>query len=144
MRIQSAYTASKHAAMSLAESVKDYAVNYAPYIGVTAFCPEYVNTTIWDSEKRRPEKFQKPYDPFYATGDYQDYKANFEGRIKNQGYNPALSARVCSAPWRTRLYVHPHVHTHQMLRDRFARIEADLRKDEELDAEFKALEGYDD
>lgn len=73
MRIQSAYTASKHAAMSLAESVKDYAVNYAPYIGVTAFCPEYVNTTIWDSEKRRPEKFQKPYDPFYATSDYQDY-----------------------------------------------------------------------
>ena len=42
------------------------------------------------------------------------------------------------------LYVHPHVHTHQILRDRFARIEADLRKDEELDAEFKALEGYDD
>ena len=41
------------------------------------------------------------------------------------------------------LYVHPHVHTHQMLRDRFARIGADLR-DEELDAEFKALEGYDD
>ena len=31
-----------------------------------------------------------------------------------------------------------------MIRDRFARIEADLRKDEELDAEFKALEGYDD
>ena len=46
MRIQSAYTASKHAAMSLAESVKDYAVNYAPYIGVTAFCPEYVNTCL--------------------------------------------------------------------------------------------------
>lgn len=43
------------------------------------------------------------------------------------------------------LYVHPHVHTHQMLRDRFARIEArPCAKDEELDAEFKALEGYDD
>ena len=124
MRIQSAYTASKHAAMSLAESVKDYAVNYAPYIGVTAFCPEYVNTTIWDSEKRRPEKFQKPYDPFYATSDYQDYKANFEGRIKNQGYNPRfVGPRLFRAMEDEQLYVHPHVHTHQMLRDRFARIE---------------------
>lgn len=59
MRIQSAYTASKHAALSLAESVRDYADNFAPYIGVTAFCPEYINTEIWDSEKRRPERFQK-------------------------------------------------------------------------------------
>ena len=31
-----------------------------------------------------------------------------------------------------------------MIRDRFARIDADLRKDEELDAEFRAREGYDD
>ena len=145
MRIQSAYTASKHAALSLAESVKDYAVNYAPYIGVTAFCPEYVNTTIWDSEKRRPEKFQKPYDPFYATDDYQAYRTNCEGRIKNQGYNARfVGPRLFRAMEDEQLYVHPHVHTHQMLRDRFARIEADLRKDEELDAEFKALEGYDD
>ena len=112
---------------------------------MTAFCPEYVNTTIWDSEKRRPEKFQKPYDPFYATDDYQAYRTNFEGRIKNQGYNARfVGPRLFRAMEDEQLYVHPHVHTHQMLRDRFARIEADLRKDEELDAEFKALEGYDD
>ena len=130
MRLQSAHPAPKHPPV---------------YIGVTAFCPEYVNTTFWDSEKRRPEKFQKPYDPFYATSDYQDYKANFEGRIKNQGYNPRfVGPRLFRAMEDEQLYVHPHVHTHQMLRDRFARIEADLRKDEELDAEFKALEGYDD
>lgn len=145
MRIQSAYTASKHAALSLAESVKDYATNFAPYIGVTAFCPEYVNTTIWDSEKRRPEKYKKPYDPFYATEDYLTYKANFETRIKNQGFNPRfVGPRLFKAMEDNQLYVHPHLHTHQMLRDRFARIEADLRRDEELDAEFKALEGYDD
>lgn len=145
MRIQSAYTASKHAALSLAESVRDYADNFAPYIGVTAFCPEYINTEIWDSEKRRPERFKKPYDPFYATADYNEYRANFEKRIKNQGFNPRfVGPRLFRAMEDNQLYVHPHLHTHQMLRDRFARIEADLRKDEELDAEFKALEGYDD
>lgn len=145
MRIQSAYTASKHAALSLAESVRDYADNFAPYIGVTAFFPEYINTEIWDSEKRRPERFKKPYDPFYATADYNEYRANFEKRIKNQGFNPRfVGPRLFRAMEDNQLYVHPHLHTHQMLRDRFARIEADLRKDEELDAEFKALEGYDD
>jgi len=144
MRIQSAYTASKHAAMSLAESISDYASNYAPFIGVTAFCPEYVNTTIGDSEDRRPEKFKKPYDPFYATADYQEYKANFSSRIKEKGYNPRfVGPRLFRAIEDNQLYVHPHIHTHQMIRDRFARIEADLKKDEELDAEFKALEGYD-
>ena len=104
-----------------------------------------MNTTIWDSEKRRPEKFKKPYDPFYATDDYLTYKANFETRIKTQGFNPRfVGPRLFRAMEDNQLYVHPHLHTHQMLRDRFARIEADLRKDEELDAEFKALEGYDD
>ncbi len=145
MRIQSAYTASKHAAMSLAESVRDYADNYAPFIGVTAFCPEYVNTEIWDSERCRPARFQKPYDPFYATADFLDYKKNFEQRIRTQGYNPRfVGPRLFRAIEDNQLYVHPHVHTHKIIRDRFARIEADLRKDEELDAEFKHLYGYDD
>lgn len=145
MRIQSAYTASKHAALSLAESIRDYADHFAPYIGVTAFCPMYVKTEIYDSERCRPDHFKKPYDPFYATADYNDYKASFEERIKTTGFNPRfVGPRLFRAMEDNQLYVHPHLHTHQMIRDRFARIEADLRKDEELDAEFKALEGYDD
>lgn len=145
MRIQSAYTASKHAALSLAESVSDYAKNYAPFISVTCFCPEYVNTEIYDSERCRPERFKKPYDPFYATADYNEYKANFEKRIKSTGFNPRfVGPRLFRAMEDNQLYVHPHLHTHKIIRDRFARIEADLRKDEELDAEFKALESYDD
>lgn len=145
LRIQSAYTASKHAVLSLAESIKDYADNFAPNIGVTAFCPMYVNTEIYDSERCRPERFKKPYDPFYATADYNDYKANFETRIKTTGFNPRfVGPRLFRAMEDKQLYVHPHIDTHQMIRDRFSRIEADLRKDEELDAEFKALEGYDD
>lgn len=64
---------------------------------------------------------------------------------RTRGYNARfVGPRLFRAMEDEQLYVHPHVHTHQMLRDRFARIEADLRKDEELDAEFKALEGYDD
>ena len=105
----------------------------------------YVNTEIYDSERCRPERFKKPYDPFYATADYNDYKANFEERIKTTGFNPRfVGPRLFRAMEDNQLYVHPHLHTHQMIRDRFARIEADLRKDEELDAEFRALEGYDD
>lgn len=144
IRVQSPYTASKHAALSLAESLKDYAENYAPFIGVTAFCPGYVNTTIWDSEKRRPARYQKPYDPFYATDDYNDYRAGFENRIKTEGFNPRfVGPRLFRAMEDNQLYVHPHLHTHQLLLDRFARIEADLKKDIELDEEFRALEGYD-
>ena len=143
-KIQSAYTASKHAALSLAESVRDYAETCAPHIGVSAFCPEYINTTIYDSEKRRPPQYSKPYDPFYATDNYLDYKANFVTRIQEQGMNPRfVGPRLFRAIEENQMYIVPHMHTHEMVRARHRKIEEDMLRDEELDAEYKALQSYD-
>ncbi len=145
IQVQSAYIASKQACVSLAESVRDYAETFAPYIGVTVFCPEYVNTTIYDSELRRPERFCKPADPFYASDDYVSYRKRFEENIKTKGFNPRfIGPRLFRAIEEGQMYVNPHLHTHQMIRDRHARIMEDLLKDEELDKEFRALEGYED
>lgn len=57
---------------------------------------------------------------------------------------PGSSGPVCSAPWKTTSYMFTRTCTPTRCSAIGCRIEADLRKDEELDAEFKALEGYDD
>lgn len=101
MRIQSAYTASKHAALSLAESIRDYADHFAPYIGVTAFCPMYVNTEIYDSERCRPERFKKPYDPSMQPQTTTTTRPTLRSASRPPASTPALSARASSAPWRT-------------------------------------------
>ena len=61
---QTAYTCSKHATSALAEACKHYADNYAPNIRVTCFCPEYINTTIWNGPARRPARFYEEGNPF--------------------------------------------------------------------------------
>lgn len=105
MRIQSAYTASKHAALSLAESVRDYADNFAPYIGVTAFCPEYINTEIWDSEKRRPERFKSPTIPSMRLPTTMNTVPTLKSASRIRVSTPGSSGPVCSAPWKTTSYM---------------------------------------
>lgn len=48
LRYNTAYLASKHAAVCLAEAVRDLADNDPDYshMGVSVFCPEYVHTDI--------------------------------------------------------------------------------------------------
>ena len=143
-RFQSSYMASKHAALSLAESVRNYAENEAPYIAVSVFCPEYINTTIHLSERRRPPQYTK-YDPYYEDPEYLDYKAGFDKSITVKGMNPRfVGPRLFRAIEDNQMYIVPHMHTHATVIARHRRIEADMLKDEELDAEFKPLQTYDD
>ena len=145
-RYQSAYMAAKHASLCLAESVRNYADNVMPHIGVSVFCPEYVCTAIHDSEKRRVKKFTKPGDPFYATDNYLDYIAQFRSNILNKGANPRfVGPRLFRAMEDNQMYVVPHMHTHDKIVERHRMIEADLEKDKQIDAEFNAeLMGWDD
>lgn len=56
LRYNTAYLASKHAAVCIAEAVRDLAENDPDYsmMGVSVFCPEYVHTNIHNSEDHRP------------------------------------------------------------------------------------------
>ena len=69
LRYNTAYLASKHAAVCIAEAVRDLAENDPDYsmMGVSVFCPEYVHTNIHNSEDHRPADYSVPCDPFYAT-----------------------------------------------------------------------------
>ena len=92
LRYNTAYLASKHAAVCIAEAVRDLAENDPDYsmMGVSVFCPEYVHTNIHNSEDHRPADYCVPCDPFYATDSYWDYRRLFDSNT------PPSSARTCS------------------------------------------------
>ena len=63
MAVNPPYFASKHAAVSVAESVKAEVESTGCDIGVSVFCPMYVATDIHNCEKHRPARFWDASDP---------------------------------------------------------------------------------
>ena len=143
LRYNTAYLASKHAAVCLAEAVRGLAEADKMDMGVSVFCPEYIHTDIHNSEDHRPADYSVPCDPFYATDSYWDYRKLFDKNITQVGMNPAfVGPRLFRAIEDNQMYIVPHMHTHASIRARHARIEADLERDEALNAEFEPLQKY--
>lgn len=141
LRYNTAYLASKHAAVCLAEAVKDLAVADNMDMGVSVFCPEYVRTDIHNSEDHRPDTYKVPCDPFYATDSYKDYRELFNQNITVKGMNPAfVGPRLFRAIEENHMYIVPHMHTHDQIRSRHRAIEADLEREAALNAEYEPLQ----
>lgn len=133
LRYNTAYLASKHAAVCIAEAVRDLAENDPDYsmMGVSVFCPEYVHTNIHNSEDHRPADYSVPCDPFYATDSYWDYRRLFDSNITVKGMNPAfVGPYLFEAVEENHMYKVPHMHTHEQIRARHRRIESDLEREE--------------
>lgn len=145
LRYNTAYLASKHAAVCIAEAVRDLAENDPDYsmMGVSVFCPEYVHTNIHNSEDHRPADYSVPCDPFYATDSYWDYRRLFDSNITVKGMNPAfVGPYLFEAVEENHMYKMPHMHTHEQIRARHRRIESDLEREEALHEKYAPLQKY--
>lgn len=145
LRYNTAYLASKHAAVCIAEAVRDLAENDPDYsmMGVSVFCPEYVHTNIHNSEDHRPADYSVPCDPFYATDSYWDYRRLFDSNITVKGMNPAfVGPYLFEAVEENHMYKVPHMHTHEQIRARHRRIESDLEREEALHEKYAPLQKY--
>jgi NAD(P)-dependent dehydrogenase (short-subunit alcohol dehydrogenase family) len=60
--LSSAYYASKHAALSLSETLYHELTSRGAPIGVSVLCPELVDTRIGDAGRNRPEAFARKHD----------------------------------------------------------------------------------
>lgn len=141
LRINTSYLASKHAAVCIAEGVRDYVKAKELDIGVSVFCPEYIHTDIHNSERHRPEKYSVPDDPFYQSENHLSYKDLFAKNITEKGMNMAfVGPRLFRAMEDGQMYIAPHLHTHESIKARHRAIEADLEKEAALHEEFAALQ----
>lgn len=66
------YSATKHGAVALAEDLRAYCEENNYDIGVSVYCPGYVQTDLHHCERHRPERFQNPSDPYYKSQHFID------------------------------------------------------------------------
>lgn len=84
------YHMTKHAALALTECLYHELVFEAPQVGVSVLCPELVNTGIINSERNRPDSYNKPGD--IPPSDGRQLANDSIAAAKVSGINPRLIA----------------------------------------------------
>lgn len=70
-RSMAAYHASKHAVVAASEAILfDLQSLEGNKIGLSVFCPGYIQTDLHHSERRRPARYKAPNDPYYKSDTY--------------------------------------------------------------------------
>lgn len=71
-RTMAAYHASKHAVVAASEAILfDLQSLEGNQIGLSVFCPGYIQTDLHHSERRRPARYADPGDPYYQSETYK-------------------------------------------------------------------------
>ena len=72
-----------------------------------------------------------------------DYRRLFDSNITVKGMNPAfVGPYLFEAVEENHMYKVPHMHTHEQIRARHRRIEADLEREEQLHEKYAPLQKY--
>lgn len=120
-----AYSATKHGAVALIEDVKCYTDVHSLDIGVTVYCPGFVQTDLHHSMRHRPERFSNPEDPWYSS-------EGFKTRINNTNVNictgipiAGVGERIFEAIEKNDLYIFTHPEYSPLVKFRHGNIEKD-------------------
>jgi NAD(P)-dependent dehydrogenase (short-subunit alcohol dehydrogenase family) len=106
----SVYNASKHAVLTMTESLAYELARAGSSIKVSALCPGGVNTNILDPQRRRPEP---------ATDDETEAMERVMREGLSRGMDPAdVAACVVDAIRAERFYVFSHPEVKEMVRER--------------------------
>ena len=132
MAVNPPYFASKHAAVSVAESVKAEVESTGCDIGVSVFCPMYVATDIHNCEKHRPARFWDASDPFYRSEEYIKAREAFRDNVTGGMPLDNIGKRLFQAIEDNQMYIVTHPQTIPCIEERHRAIEADAKKELEL------------
>ena len=132
MAVNPPYFASKHAAVSVAESVKAEVESTGCDIGVSVFCPMYVATDIHNCEKHRPARFWDASDPFYRSEEYIKAREAFRDNVTGGMPLDNIGKRLFQAIEDNQMYIVTHTQTIPYIEERHRAIEADAKKEREL------------
>ena len=132
MAVNPPYFASKHAAVSVAESVKAEVESTGCDIGVSVFCPMYVATDIHNCEKHRPARFWDASDPFYRSEEYIKAREAFRDNVTGGMPLDNIGKRLFQAIEDNQMFIVTHTQTIPYIEERHRAIEADAKKELEL------------
>lgn len=69
------YFSTKHAAVALSESTYKWLKETNANIDLAVFCPGFIQTEMYLTDRHRPERYAKNDDPFYTSEKYAQYTA---------------------------------------------------------------------
>lgn len=129
MGMNPSYFCSKHAAVSVAESVKSEVETSGSDIGVSVFCPMYVATDLYHCEDRRPARFWDESDPFYQSEEYRTGREVFRKNIESGMALEGIGPRLFKAIEDNQMYIVSHTATIPYIESRHRAIEEDAKKE---------------
>lgn len=120
-----AYSATKHGAVALAEDVRAYCKQNNYDIGVSVYCPAYVQTDLHHTERHRPARFQNPTDPYYKSQHYIDAIRRVNVNISTGTPIDPVGPRLFKAIEDQQMYVLTHYKYQPYIEARHRGIEKD-------------------
>lgn len=122
----SPYNVSKHAVVTLTESLAQELAMTHPEVGVSVLCPGWVRTRIHEADRNRPTN---PADAIDEAADAPEALAAMREMVEgfiNGGLDPAaVAAHVVEAVKANRTYILTHPHWRDLITDRTERIVKD-------------------
>jgi len=112
-----AYSATKHAIVSLSETLHHDLKEHGSSVGVSVLCPAYVPTGIAESERKRPKEYANPpreHSPLMRAKQAMLRKAVQSGKISAD----QVAQMVVSAVKSNRFYVLTHPRIKSAIEDR--------------------------
>lgn len=115
-----AYKVSKHAVVSLSETLYYELKEQGAKIKVSVLCPEFVNTRIWESERNRPKDLRNPRRSLSAQ-EKSDLEA-LHSVVANGIPAEDVAQHVFEAIRSEKLYILTHPHTKEWVQKRMEKI----------------------
>ncbi|MDD7466010.1 MAG: SDR family NAD(P)-dependent oxidoreductase [Actinomycetaceae bacterium] len=120
-----AYSATKHGAVALAEDLRVYMDLHKLDIGVTVYCPGFVQTDLHHSMRHRPERFRNNADPWYSSEAYRNRLNNTNVNISTGIPIDTVGSRIFEGVEKNDLYIFTHPEYTPLVKYRHANIEKD-------------------
>lgn len=115
-----AYKVTKHAVVSLSETLHYELKEQAAKVKVSVLCPEFVNTRIWESERNRPKVLRNPRRSLSAQ-EKSDLEA-LHSVVTNGIPAEEVAHQVFDAIRNEKLYVLTHPHSKEWVQKRMEKI----------------------
>jgi NAD(P)-dependent dehydrogenase (short-subunit alcohol dehydrogenase family) len=124
-----AYSATKHAAVALSESVLAKLKELEANVKVSIYCPGFVQTNLHKSDDYRPDRFAKGEDPHFQTETYLKELERLENNIVTGTPIDPVGARLFKAMEEGQKYIITHTKHMDAVKARHAEIEADAKRE---------------
>lgn len=110
------YFSTKHAAVALSEATYKFIKSRGYDIDLSVFCPGFVQTEMYLTDRHRPERFQIDDTPFYHSDLYQKYSALNKKVLDGGKSLEEVIPQVFAALGREQFYILTHPQYDQLLR----------------------------